>query len=237
MPNLTRLRKTLPLLTAALLLNACGATNPAPPTQSPPTNPAGASSNETTPRAQSTPLPQSFANLAELGPDKLPEPEAEIKLMGVQIPVVLKPERKDNRLILIWVVDEKHDPPAEAEREEIQFSENTVSLARAAHQAFQPPVPLLKFPLATGDSYTWQGQVRTGKNLTPATAKITLDQEDLGDPRAERPALVANVTLSIAASPQAKPRNLKFYFEPGKGLAKVNLAMASVRRPRFPQED
>ena len=110
------------------------------------------------------------------------------------------------------------------------------SLHEAAGEMYDVPIPLLKFPMNVGDSWTWEGSATAAHESTPATAAVATAEEQVFVCGVPVQAVRTRVKLSIVPKPGAQPivREMTFYFAPKRGLFKRSWGSTSIREPDCP---
>lgn len=88
---------------------------------------------------------------------------------------------------------------------------------------FEPPIPLLKFPMTVGDQWTWTGENLSG-DLHKASAKITTSEQ----PTTVR--VQVELALDSGTGVPAK-RTMTFVFAPGRGVVRREIGESSTRIP------
>jgi|GEM_PF-915552 len=211
------------LLTPALLLTGCGMFGSTP-------------SAKPSPAPTPTNIETEFRTNDDLKPDVAPPAEAHIILSGTEIPVTLTEKRESNSIVYSWMVDAEGETgtPVEVEREKYFSSKDLFSFAATAHEKYDPPLNLIRYPLTVGDSWDWSGDVVIGKNRTKANAKITSSADTLNLPAGNTSALLITVDLTYAGNAAPSVRQLKFWFKPGMGLIRRELWGSSTREPSRP---
>lgn len=58
------------------------------------------------------------------------------------------------------------------ESEAYRLESDQFDLVDAAGETFSPPLPILKFPMTVGDSWTWEGKLESAGRTRSVTAKI-----------------------------------------------------------------
>lgn len=169
------------------------------------------------PQKASLPL----VNASELKLDRLSGAKNELQIASEVIPVVTESRVEGDRRILRFM---SHG--AELEREEYLLSEESLLLARTSSDLFEPPLPVLKFPLRLGEEWSWKGSIRSGDLLVPAEAKVLAIREPIDLPPSD--ALKINIVLTIRDKDSSR-RELLFWFVEGEGLVKRQFG-ASIRR-------
>ena len=180
------------------------------------------------------PISSSFQTQDDLKPDVLPPKEATVILTGAQIPVVLDAKKTDEKLVLRWITDSNKESgdPVEVETEVYLTSDEGFSISRAPHETYEPPIRLIRYPLEVGDTWDWNGKIQSGVNIYPASATITTSSDALNLASGKFPALLVTVEVKTSAGAVATKRNLKFWFQPEKGLIRREFWQSSTRDPR-----
>lgn len=178
---------------------------------------AGCHLGESRERSGSTVRPE------ELKLDSPASPSATLVIGDREIPVTVKSEVIGKLLSVRTFADN-----AEIEHEGYRIEPDAFLLIQAGGETFDPPLPVLKFPLRIGDAWTWSGTLRAGEASSPADAKVATIRESLFTPQSE--ALRVNVELTLRRGAGSK-RNLSFWFLEGRGLVQREFG-ASIRRPR-----
>jgi hypothetical protein len=195
---------------------------------------------KSTPKPAPVPPPTNieteFRTNDDLHPDVAPPAEANIILNGTQIPVTLKEKRDGNAIIYSWIVDSTSESgtPVEVESEKYFSSKDIFSFAATAHEKYDPPLNLIRYPLTVGDSWDWSGDVIIGKNRTKASAKITSSADSLNLSAGKTETLLITVDLTYEGKSAPSVRQLKFWFKPGLGLIRRELWGSSTREPSKP---
>jgi len=162
---------------------------------------------------------------AELMPDA--NPGAQKVLYGsIVIPVEVKIDKSAEDMTISLISRE-----ALLDTEKYRTAEKEFDVVNAAGEDYSPPIPLLKFPMNIGDSWSWKGQMVTAPTSRKATAVITTtdDQVDMGSPA---DALRVDVTLSMESGASAPAmRTLTFWFVKGKGIVKRDFGANTSRVP------
>lgn len=140
-----------------------------------------------------------------------------------EIPVTVKSEMIGKLLSVRIYADN-----TELEHEGYRVEPDAFLLIQAGGETFDPPLPVLKFPLKIGDGWSWTGTLRAGEATSAAEAKVMTIRESLFTPPSE--ALRVNVELTLRRGVGSK-RNLSFWFLEGRGLVQREFG-ASIRRPR-----
>jgi hypothetical protein len=125
----------------------------------------------------------------------------------------------------------------EIEREQYRLSDKEFDLVTADSDKFQPPLPLLRFPMKTGDSWEWKGTMKEGETDRPTTARITSFSTDLVLANLHNQAVKIVADLSISSgTPVPAQRTLTFWFTAEGGVVKREFGAGSARMPAEPSE-
>jgi hypothetical protein len=85
-------------------------------------------------------------------------------------------------------------------------------------EAFDPPLVLIKMPLAIGDTYEWEGKIDFAGPAIDATAKVVTSKDTPDLPTGPRETVRVAVELRIDdGSPKPAIRKLDFWFAEGVG--------------------
>lgn len=105
-------------------------------------------------------------------------------------------------------------------------------LADAAGTTFDPPVPLLKVPMAVGDSWKWQGSTSDGGPKRDSTAMITTTGERFFTSDGGLDVVKVQVDLEMSSGgPTPAKRKLEFWLAPKQGVLKRKFGNSSIREP------
>ena len=107
------------------------------------------------------------------------------------------------------------------------------SLFEAAGERYSHPIPLLKFPLTVGESWTWEGSAEAAGEALDAKATIATSEEQLYVCGVALQAVKSNVKLQIGGD-HSTVREMNFYFSPKRGLFKREYGTISIREPDCP---
>jgi hypothetical protein len=175
-----------------------------------------------------------FQTADSLKPEVSPPKEANIILTGTSIPVELTEIQKENQVSYVWIVDPKSESgdPVEVETEKYFYNDSVFSFAGTAHEKYDPPIRLIKYPLEVGTSWEWTGNIITGQIKSPAKATITTSADTANWASGKVNTLLVKVNLEFAARTSPTSRELKFWFKPGEGLIRRDLWDSSTRELR-----
>jgi len=109
-----------------------------------------------------------------------------------------------------------------------------VKLLFAAGETFDPPLPLLIFPMTVGDSWKWKGTMIADEARSKAEAKIVSQVSKAELKGSTVPSVKVMVDLQLAENQQSKPvkRTLSFWVVEGKGVVRREFGEESVREPQ-----
>jgi hypothetical protein len=150
-------------------------------------------------------------------PDALFSPKATLLLDDTEMAIDVVREQKGEDVTFFLNIE------GEAmEVERYMVTEDRFLLKEAAAEEFDPPIPLIQFPLEVGSTWKWKGVMRSGDIDHPADATIGTTEE--------RTQLIVTVDLRMESGGQ-KPslRKLVFWFERGRGIMRRELGASSTR--------
>lgn len=184
------------------------------------------------PPSKLTPVPSTIKSTSDLKPDVLPGERAFLVLAGSRLPVQVRARRDQGYFTLELV---SHDEVLEAER--YLATEKGLWLFEATRERYDPPLPLVKYPLRIGDTWEWSGTLDTGNITHKARASVMTDQDRLNVEGFDDDAVRVRAELTIEGGGQ-KPaeRTLTFWIVPGKGILRREFGQASTRIPAAPAE-
>lgn len=165
----------------------------------------------------------------ELAPDTPPPPKAKLLLGGVSVPVTARVARDGNRFTINLVT---HDEVFESE--EYVNTTDGFSVASIGVTEFEPPIPLLKFPLAVGqETWTWKGTLSADVEEHSANATITTasDTINFGLRPVDTIKVQVEIVFDSIGEGESAERQLTFWFQPMKGLIKRSVGATSAREP------
>jgi hypothetical protein len=111
------------------------------------------------------------------------------------------------------------------------------SIAEAAGERYEPPIPILKFPMVVGEPWEWSGQMSSGSVPVPATGTIETFADRVYVCGMPVDCVIARVKLVLDATSNAPIlREMTFYFSPDKGLFKREYGTQSIREPDCSKE-
>ena len=112
------------------------------------------------------------------------------------------------------------------------YDEKTFRYRGNGDETYTPPIPLLKFPLEVGDSWTWAGNFNWGNRDRKAPAEISTESERLNTLAGEFGTVKVTVEIEIESGGE-KPvgYTLHFWFAPKRGLVRREFANNTTREP------
>ncbi len=153
-------------------------------------------------------------SIGDFKPDALPYTDAQIIIYGTNIDARLEADRSEGTLELAILTDDQV-----VERENYKFSEGSFKFAGTMDDTYDPPVPLVKFPMEVGDTWSWGGTIKSAGIEREATAKIASSNEVLNISGGPYETVLVTVNIWIDADQEEKAeRSMKFWFVPGKGI-------------------
>lgn len=197
-------------------------------------SPGGSSVSTGQSSSTASPIAATYLKEADLQPGVPPPTAARVLLRGTEIPVVLQVSDDNDLVHFNWVTEYG----VEVESEAYLSNEQGFYFVEAPLEKFDPPMPLVEYPLEIGKEWKWSGYVIYGRHKYPAKADLVAARETLNLPTGHAQALRIDVHLVYDAnSPERTVRELKFWFEPGKGLIKREFHDGSTREPRPSTDD
>jgi hypothetical protein len=171
-----------------------------------------------------------FSSPSDLAPFANPGPKASIILLSTELPVDVD-YKYDGKDLTIRLKALNQDLEVEKYRSEA----SKFLLVQAAGESFDPPLPLLDFPIKANQKLEWKGELKMGSIGKDATASTIITQDALNEKGLSGPAIKSSVELSFAGgAPTLSKRMLTFWFVPGKGIQKRMIDKGSTRLPATP---
>jgi hypothetical protein len=165
--------------------------------------------------------------MEELRPDHLKGDEFKLSSAGSSRDVKALERRSGDRYTIdLRLHDETYDTETYVVRE------GSFSLESGAGEVYDPPIPILKFPMTVGDHWQWSGTAAAGDEPMRATAKIATTKESLFVCDLSFESVESTVELSLPTQDGLMiERKMTFYFAPGQGLFKREFGATSIREP------
>lgn len=163
----------------------------------------------------------------ELLPDALYSPQAVLNYGGTPVHVTMSREIKGQDVDFHLSA---HDQVLETETYRSTVGEFALV---SVDEQFEPPLPLLKFPLSIGEGWTWKGVIIAGGRRHPAEAEIKPTTEQLFLTKSggvQTVKVQVDLRIDAQTSTPAK-RPLTFWFVKGKGIVKREIGTATSREP------
>jgi len=99
-------------------------------------------------------------------------------------------------------------------------------------ETFEPPLPLIKFPMSVGDSFDWEGKIVFAGHELEGKAKSVTSRDTPDLATGPRETLKVAVELEISdGSPKPATRKLEYWFAEGVGPVRRDYGN-QVRTPR-----
>lgn len=158
-------------------------------------------------------------------PAASPPERAHLTLAGVAIPVQVKTTLTGSKLEITSLQDSR---PVDRE---VYISEvDGFHLVHAAGENFDPPLPLLKFPMRVGAKWAWRGTTTAEGAAQAARASVRTAIGRIPVAGHLENAVEVNVDLEMGtdtANPMS--RQLQLWFVKGHGVVKRSFGEESVR--------
>ena len=175
-------------------------------------------------------LPTAFAQASELKPETLPYEEGYLVLAGTQIPMGIEEVRENGKLTFKIKTN-----GALIEDETYEFDETGFRFVAGPGVAFSPAIPLIRYPVKSGETWKWAGTMAQSDVSYQATADITAKNETLNIPAGQFETLYVEVNMRLeVGTPEPAIRLLKFWFVPNQGVFRREFGASSTREPRTP---
>jgi hypothetical protein len=92
-----------------------------------------------------------------------------------------------------------------------------------------PPVPVIKYPLTVGKSWTWKGVITTDGTGIPGTANLRVSKmETVKSAAGTFNAYRVDMTLTLSAQGQTATIPNTYWFAPGKGMVKQSASLQGM---------
>lgn len=169
-----------------------------------------------------------LSSSASLDPAAAPEPHEVLTLAGDKIPVEVAARQSNGALTLLI---QAHG--SVFDREEYRNDLDSFGLSYAAGERYEPPIPLLRFPMNVGQAWSWKGTMTESAAPIRAHADVRTSMSKLAIGGTPQSAVQVEVALYLQENPQEDPkrRDLTFWFVEGKGVARREFGTESARGP------
>ena len=168
----------------------------------------------------------SIAEARVLMADAFPGEKARLVLAGTEIPVKVKRREEGSDVVLeLWAHGEI------VQQERYVAGKDAFSLKVAGGEHYDPALPLVKFPMEVGATWSWSGSMTAGERVHPAKGSVTTSTEQVYAPSPES-AVKVLVELELeSGGPRPAKRTLTFWIVPGHGVVKRAFGAGSAREP------
>jgi hypothetical protein len=169
-----------------------------------------------------------FHSQSDLAPESDFGKKAVLLLAGASYPVSVALSRTDGQFSVRLVSNGE-----DLEEEDYRSEPEAFELTEADEERYAPPLPLLRFPMRVGDTWTWNGTMTSGGIGREASAMVHSTTDRLFVSELPHDTIKVAVDILLDANPGRPPlkRQLAFWFEPGHGMIKRAFGSASVRQP------
>ncbi|MBS1713161.1 MAG: hypothetical protein JST30_02365 [Armatimonadetes bacterium] len=169
-----------------------------------------------------------YENAEALKPDVLPYEATRLLLGGTEVPVTMS--RKQSGETVTFVLAAHSET---LEEEHYEANATGFRFLGATGETFKPAIPLVSYPFQVGESWEWTGTASLGPNTKSASAKLVSSTETLNLATGVAECVKVNASLTIdTGQGGVSKRELKFWFEPKKGMVRREFVMSSAREPR-----
>lgn len=171
-----------------------------------------------------------IATAVELLPDALYQPEATLNYGGTPVVVEMKREAAGQEVKFLLSAH------GEVLETEVYRSSTSEFALVSIDERFEPPLPLLMFPMTLGKAWEWAGELVAGGVRHQAKATISPSTEQLFLTKTggvDTVKIDVDLKIDSRTSTPAK-RHLTFWFARGKGIVKREIGTATSREPSVP---
>jgi hypothetical protein len=181
---------------------------------------------------QSADVSQRYVKSEELQPEAVPYSDAYVIFGGFPVETTVTAQREEGNVELRFIAFDRA-----MDEERYAFDKTTFRYVGNVEDAFDPGIPLLRFPLDVGDKWTWSGTYVFGGQERKASANVSTSQDRLNTVAGEYGTVRVAVQLSVE-SDSAEPvsRLLTFWFAPKRGVVRREFEMSTTREPMPPKE-
>lgn len=171
------------------------------------------------------PVGARIASKAELNPDALFSPKAELIYTGWNLSVNMLRKIQNDRVRFEFL---SHGTVLGAETEVYSVNSEAFGLIEMNMERYAPAIPLLKFPMNVGDVWEWKGNQESGGRQHKCWATITSKVEKMPERGIE--AVHVSVDLSVeSGAGNPSTRKIDFWFTKGRGIIKRTYGEAIAR--------
>jgi len=161
-------------------------------------------------------------------PQMVPFTKGNLIYQGSVVPVDIKAEDDGKSLNIMLLVDGET-----TSTETYTYDSTGFRFAGTEAEKYDPPVPLVHYPLQSDSPWKWSGSIKMGDHASPADAEIKAKREELNITAGHFNTYLVEVQLSFdGGAPEKSKRRLRFWFDPGKGIVKREFGLNSSREPR-----
>lgn len=173
-----------------------------------------------------------IASYGALMPDRFVETECSLELAGSKYKAEVKLTRSGNELQIDLVYN---DTVIESER--YLSTEDQFAVIDAGGERYEPPIPLIKYPMHVGDDWEWNGKVRFGPTPDAGSAKVKTSSEDMtieGGTVHNVVHIEVSRSIDSGLPGSVSTRKLEFWIAPKLGVVKRSFGTESMRYPLEP---
>lgn len=167
-----------------------------------------------------------FKSVSDLEPDKLPYERASLILAGASYPVEVERKVDGERVTFLF---KSHGEVLD--KESYRLGTQTFQLVQGAGMTFEPPIDLVLFPMAVGQSWGWSGRISSGVDTQNAHATVSSEPASLNLPNGYFEGFKVAVDLEISDSTPAVTKSMAFWLVPKRGIMKREFGSTSTRGP------
>jgi hypothetical protein len=164
-----------------------------------------------------------------LKPDRLTLNQVDLKLAGSKFRAEIQQSAKGDEVRIDLLYE-----GGLIESEVYRSTEETFSVVDTGGDRYDPPIPLIKYGMHVGETWTWLGKLVTGpiSHVTKATVKSSSEAMTINGGNVPN-AIKIEVELSIESGRASEPsiRKLTFWIAPEMGVVKRAFADYSLRTP------
>jgi hypothetical protein len=181
------------------------------------------------PESAGPPIGPKITEKGELNPALPPAELALLVTAGTEREVRVATRRDGESVsIEMFLHDELYDD------EQYISRQGSFSLKSAAGEIYDPPMPLLKFPMNVGEKWEWSGVAIVGPERTEANAEIETSETRTYVCGVPVDAIRSLVRLTLPTANGPIQRQMTFFFSPDRGVFRREYGQHSVREPSCP---